>query len=460
MRQFNILLKYEWLNFRADRGLVLMVALVFAAGLYGIYYGSTEISRQRKNIADLQVLEQHNVEEMKEKFPEETDAGNVGYYHSAFAVHPPDSWASLSLGQRDVNPYYIKLRLLGLQAQLYDSENVNPLKVLSGNFDLAFVLVYLFPLLIIALSFNVLSGEKEQGTLPLLLSQPISLPLVVGAKLSFRGLLVLGMALLLSGLAMAWGQVEPDQRVLLWLGVVVLSCLFWLGVAFLVAALHQGSAFNAVTLLGVWLLLTIVLPSLLNVYVAVRQPVPQGLELTVQQREEVHSGWDKPKEEVLQKFFARYPQWTDTTTIQERFAWRWYYAMHEVGDMSVEELARQYKASLQERHRLTQQFNVVAVPVNVQGIFNALAAADLPGHLQFLQSAEAYHAQLKAFYYPFLFRQVNFTHADYAREPDHSFTPTPDFGTAYSGLLKLLLAVGLVFGVGWVVMRVKQGSVR
>jgi ABC-2 type transport system permease protein len=460
MNQFRILIKYEWLNFRADRGLLLMVALVFSAGLYGIYYGSTEIARQRQNLADLEVLERHNVEEMKVKFPEATDAGNVGYYHSVFAVHPPNSWASLSLGQRDVNPYYIKLRLLGLQAQLYDSENVNPLKVLSGNFDLAFVLVYLFPLLIMALSFSVLSGEKEQGTLPLLLSQPISLSLVVGAKLSFRGMLVIGMALLLSVLAMAWAQVEPDGRVLLWLGAVVLYCLFWLGVAFLVAALHQGSAFNAVTLLGVWLLLTIVLPSLLNVYVALRQPVPQGLELTVRQREEVHSGWDKPKEEVLQKFFARYPEWTDTTTIRERFAWRWYYAMHEVGDMSVEDLASQYKTSLQERHRLTQQLNVVAVPVNVQGIFNALAASDLPGHLRFLQSAEDYHAQLKAFYYPFLFRQVNFTHADYAREPDHAFTPSPDFGTAYSGLVKLLMGVALVLGAGAVVMRVKQGGVR
>ncbi|GAB3535948.1 hypothetical protein GCM10027443_25600 [Pontibacter brevis] len=212
MKRFRILIKYEWLNFRADKGLLILTLLTLFAGLYGIYYGTTEIERQRENIAALDVLTEHNVEEMKEKFPGDADAGDIGYYHSTFAVNHPGSWAGLSMGQRDVNPYYIKLRLLNLQSQLYESENINPLKVLSGNFDLAFVLVYLFPLLIIGLCFNILSAEKEQGTLPLLLSQPIGLPLLVGAKLMFRMILVLGLALLLSVAAFVWGQVTPDVR--------------------------------------------------------------------------------------------------------------------------------------------------------------------------------------------------------------------------------------------------------
>ena len=63
-----------------------------------------------------------------------------------------------------------------------------------GRFDLAFVTVYLLPLLVLALSFNVLSEEREQGTLALTLSQPVSARDVVGAKLAFRALLVVGLA--------------------------------------------------------------------------------------------------------------------------------------------------------------------------------------------------------------------------------------------------------------------------
>lgn len=460
MKAFWILIKFEWLNFRADRGLTILTTLTLMAGIYGIYYGNTEIQRQHENIAALQVLEEYNIKELKVKYPGETDAGDIAYYHPTFAVHEPTTWASLSMGQRDVNPYYLKLRLLGIQAQLYDSENVNPQKVLTGNFDLSFVLVYLFPLLIIALCFNILSAERELGTLPLLLSQPISLPVVVGAKLLFRLLLVAGMALLLSVGAMLLAQVQPDSRVFLWLAVALLYCLFWFGVALLVAVLQKNSAFNAVLLLGVWLLLTIIIPGLLNVYVTVKQPVPQGMELTIKQREEVNAGWDKPKEEILNKFFARYPQWTDTTTIKERFVWRWYYAMHEVGDMSVEEMARDYKAGLLQRQKLVAQLNVLSVPVNVQGIFNAMAATDLPAHLAFLQSAETYHVALKKFYYPFLFNQVAFTHSDFDEEPDHTFTASPDTGTIHSGLYKLVLSVLLVFVIGILLLRRTKVSVK
>ncbi|WP_207431645.1 ABC transporter permease [Sabulibacter ruber] len=460
MKKFWILIKYEWLNFRADKGLLILVTLTLLAGLYGIYYGTTEVQRQQQNIAGLEKLTEHNVEELKAKYPEGTDAGDIGYYHSTFAVHHPDSWASLALGQRDVNPYYIKLRLLNLQSQLYDTENINPQKVLAGNFDLSFVLVYLFPLLIIGLCFNILSIEKEQGTLPLLLSQPISLPLIVGAKLTFRMLVVLGLGLLLSILAMIWGKVLPDGRVALWLGVVVLYCLFWFAVAFLVAALQKNSAFNAVTLLGVWLLLTIVIPALLNVYVSIKQPVPQALALTIQQREVVHGGWDKPKRETMDKFFALYPQWRDTTEIKERFVWRWYYAFHHLGDVAVQDLATQYKQTLLARHELVQKLNVLSVPVNVQGIFNAMAGSDLPSYVQFLQSATRYHDRLREFYYPFLFRQITFTHADFAREPRHSFASAPDMKSATAGLLKLLVSVGIVFGAGLLLFRWKTASVK
>ena len=116
MNKFRIIIKYEWLNFRADKGLLLITLLTLFTGLYGIYYGTTEISRQRQHLADLTKITAHDVENMKVKFPGEADAGDVGYYHATCAVNHPDSWVSLSLGQRDINPYYIKLRLLNLQS--------------------------------------------------------------------------------------------------------------------------------------------------------------------------------------------------------------------------------------------------------------------------------------------------------------------------------------------------------
>ncbi|WP_426061735.1 DUF3526 domain-containing protein [Hymenobacter sp. B1770] len=91
--------------------------------------------------------------------------------------------------------------------------------------------------------------------------------------------------------------------------------------------------------------------------------------------------------------------------------------------------------------------------INAQTSLNALAGTDLPTHLQFQSSARTYHDALRAYYYPFLFRQVSFTHADYAREPRHSFTSQPELPTAYRGLGKLLLTVAATFTLGLVLLR-------
>ena len=460
MRTFWILFAAEWRHFKAAKGLVLLTSLVLLVGLYGIYYGTFEINRQRRHLAELPALARHNVEELKVKFPGEADAGEIGYYHTTFAVHHPTPWASLSLGQRDVNPYYLKLRLLGLQGQLYASENVNPTKALSGNFDLAFVLVYLFPLLIIALCFNLLSSEKEQGILTLLLAQPVSAATLVAAKLAFRVALVVGLVLVLSAVAMLWAQVPPDGRVGLWLALVVLYCLFWFAVAFLVTSWQRTSAFNAVALVGVWLVLVVLVPGLLNVFVSAARPVPQGLELTIKQREEIHGGWDKPKTETMNRFFALYPQFRDTVTIKERFVWRWYYAFQHLGDQSVQELAAAYTNGLRQRYELVNRLSWLSPAINTQTSLNALAGTDLPAHLAFQQSATRYHDALRGFYYPYLFNKVAFTHADYAKEPTHTFTSPSEPATALGGLGKLLVSTGAVLVAGLLLFRARPVNPR
>ena len=453
MRQFRLLLYYEYLHFRAAKGLVLLTGLLLAVGLYGIFYGTTEVARQRQHLAELPALARHNVAELQAKFPGPADAGEVGYYRYTFAVHQPTPWAGLALGQRDVNPYYIKLRLLGLQGQLYASENVNPSQALSGNFDLAFVLVYLFPLLVIALSFNMLSSEKEQGILTLLLAQPVRPGVVLGAKLAFRFGLVLGLAGLLSGIGLAWARVPLDGRVGLWLALTGLYCLFWLGVALLVTAWQRSSAFNAVALLGAWLLLLVLVPSLLQVYVSVARPLPHGIALTMQQREEIHAGWDRPKAATMQRFFAAYPQYRDTATIRERFVWRWYYAFQYLGDKSVAPLAAAYADGLRQRHDLAGRLDWLSPALAAQTSLQALAGTDLPAHLAFQQSATRYHDALRAFYYPFLFNKTPFTHAEYARVPTHTFTSPPALGTAQKGCWQLLLSVVSVYALGVALLR-------
>ncbi|WP_342644819.1 DUF3526 domain-containing protein [Mucilaginibacter sp. CSA2-8R] len=446
-KALKTLLYAEWLNFKTEKSLLLFALLILLAGGYGIYSGHAEIQRQRANIAHLDTLYRDNIAELKTKYPNTADAGDIGYYHTTFARHMPDSWAALSIGQRDVNPYYLKLRLLAVQNQLYSSENTNPDKLATGSFDLAFVLVFLLPLFIIAICFNLFSAEKERGTLALVLSQPISLSTFLFGKLLFRFGLVVLLVVLLIAAGIAFTSAQPDGRILVWLGAATLYSLFWFGVCYAFIVLKKSSAFNAICLLGVWLLLAIILPAVINVVLQVQQPVTEGLALTLKQREEVHGGWDKPKDETLKHFFTHYPQYRNTSPVTDRFAWKWYYAFQELGDRSVESLYHTYLSKLQSRAGLANRLSMVSAPATLQVLLNAAGGTDLQAHLAFVQSAWQFHHRLKAFYYPFLFSDKPFLHADYDGEPRHVYQSRPDADTFNMAMLTLLVSTVVIFAI-------------
>lgn len=160
----------------------------------------------------------------------------------------------------------------------------NPLSFLAGRFDLSFVIVYLFPLIILALSYNMLSGEREQGTLQLLLSQPIGLRSIALGKAALRALVIFGLValtpligLILSGADWRGGGFLP--RLLLWVVAVAVYGVFWVALALIVNARGASSATNAVALAACWLLLALIIPSMLNVTVSSLYPVPSRAEL-------------------------------------------------------------------------------------------------------------------------------------------------------------------------------------
>src|SRR5690606_2719667 len=86
------------------------------------------------------------------------------------AALPHVSWASIAVGQRDLLPQSI---VVNSEARLGDAgaeDSGSLARRVNGAFDLAFVMVYLLPLLVISLSFDLIGAERERGTLAMVLS--------------------------------------------------------------------------------------------------------------------------------------------------------------------------------------------------------------------------------------------------------------------------------------------------
>ncbi len=199
------------------------------------------------------------------------------------ATKPPSATAAISIGQSDILPSYLKVQWKPMFKQTNTDEIENPQNLSHGPFDLGFVLIYLYPLLIIALSYNALSSERESGTQVLLLSQPVSVGQFIVGKLTIRGVLVIGGAVIVSigGLLITSPDVLQGS---LWkpgaLAVaLVLYGLFWFGLAVLVNAAGKQSATNALIMIAAWILLVLVGPAALNMTTKALYPLPSRIEM-------------------------------------------------------------------------------------------------------------------------------------------------------------------------------------
>lgn len=418
--------------------LVLLLILTSLSVLAGL----STVARQNTTIDRVAAAHQQDLAAVAAEYGKpDSDAGYSAYYTFHLTSDRPSDLAFAALGQRDIQPYVLRVRLLGLQAQLYESEVINPELALPGPFDFAFVLIYLAPLIVIALMHDLVTGEREAGRLRLLASLPSRPGRLWLRRASLR--YGLGLLALLLPLGVGGGVAGASPTGVAALSLIaVLYLAFWFGLSLLVAARGKTSAGAATALVGCWIVLTLLIPAAANATITRAIPVARGVDLTLAQREAVHHAWDIPKEETFRPFFVKRPEWRDTPPVTERFHWKWYYAMHEIGDDAVAPQLAEYRNALAERQAWTSALGWVSPAAVVQTLAHRIADTDLAAHLAYQDSIIAFHDRLKTFYYPYMFEERPFDRPDFAALP--TYQGRPGTGSLPSSPLVALMLLAVV----------------
>lgn len=409
-------LLHEWRLLTRSRLALCALALLLLLSTLAVLSGLREIASQRLTLDRLAQLQQQDMAAQAGRHAQSGDAGSVAYYGFHATWDAPSSTAFLALGLRDAAPYVLRVRALALQAQLHEGEIFNPELALAGRFDFAFVLVYLVPLFLIALLYDLVSGERESGRLGTLQAMPGTGRRLWLRRAGLRCALVLACVMLpaLAG-ALAGGAAAGA------LATVLLSAtayvVFWSGLCLVVATLGGSSVANAMALMGCWAVLTLVLPTLANAALSRTIPVSQGVELMLAQRQTVHGAWDLPREQTMERFFRNHPEWRDTAPLPAGFHWKWYYAFQQLGDESVAPQFAAYRAGLQARQAWTGRLGWLLPGVGVQAALHRQAGTDLLAQLAYHDDIAAFHARLRAFLYPYLFEDRAFGAQDFAAQP-------------------------------------------
>ena len=190
--------------------------------------------------------------------------------------------------QAQMPPLPSEVLVRGLSADVNLSEfDDDPLPVMFPLVDLVFVVTILMSLIALIFAYDSVSGEKEDGTLKLMLANGFPRPQVILAKIAGGGLtllvpyvmsLVVGLLVILVHPGVDWSSADWGALGLITVGTVLYVMLFYaLGV--FISARHQASSASIMTSLLVWVLLVLVVPSLSPYIASFLAPTPSRIQV-------------------------------------------------------------------------------------------------------------------------------------------------------------------------------------
>jgi ABC-2 type transport system permease protein len=413
--------RFELRMLVADRTLWLTLALLALLLMYGLCNGIEQTRLRDETAAQTEEQDRAKIARLADSlkrmyagdflpddpFANPVDPSAVGFGIGAtHAILPSAPLAPLAFGQSDMQPNEYRITVDSRVNFMQDAEIENPWNLLNGRFDLAFVITFLLPLLVFAISYNVLSAEREQGTLRLLLSQPLTLRTVLLAKLTVRALLLLGVAVVLPLVLLLVFHADARESpagLLAWPGLVLAYGSFWFALCAAINSLARSSAFNAMTLVGLWVLLVLVLPLLLNLVVNLAHPAPSRIELATQTRiatirnlNALAERFGREYEHVNRPELLR-PK-DGKLAVPERM--RAFFLEAHTLDADLDALMDRFDAQLERQQSLVDRWGFVSPAVTVHEGLADLSGNGAERYLEFQRQIKEHHDAWKAWFAP------------------------------------------------------------
>ena len=449
----------EWRLLAADRALRVVLGVFAVLFVYALANGMAWARFQEQTVEAARTGNAERVEALEQEL---ADIANGGRPSSPFrdprapnvlggargartAVLEPGPLTALAVGQSDLLPYYYDVSIYTNEASFQQNGEVeNPLNLMVGRFDLAFVAVYLLPLLVLALSYSVLSEEREQGTLALTLSQPVSARDVVLAKLAFRAVVVVGLAAAVSLLGiLATGGFGSPGRVLLWCGTVTVYALFWFALAAWVNGLRRSSAWNATALVGAWLVLVVVLPAAVNIAAGLLHPLPSRVEMITAQREASNDAVNQ-RSELLARYLEDHPEMAGGVVAEEPGLGALAWAATDAVNSRLEEVTAVHDARRADQLAVVRRYRFLSPALLAQEVLVDAAGTGDARFARFRSQVRAFADEWRQFFVPAILASERMDAGVLPDVPVFSFVDEEPADVARRAVVPLFVLGGLV----------------
>jgi ABC-2 type transport system permease protein len=361
--------------------------------------------------------------------PQGTNAGAVGAETAAFVALPPTGLAALAIGQSDVQLNYLPVRMGTTLDMVKNLEIENPVNLQTGPLDVAFVVIFLLPIFILAMTYDLLSSEKERGTLAMILAHPVSLRALVASKIAARAAVLLAVVLGCGLLALltvgtALDSAETWQRFGGWVVATLLYGVFWFALAVLVNVYGRSSATNGTILAGAWLVLVVIVPTVVSLVATTIYPAPSRMDLIVAAREAQTEG-EKSMDQSLNRFYSEH---LETVPVGDQRAMD-FLTLAQANAASIEKallpLYEQFSAQITRQEALVQRFQYVSPAIMMQLALNEASGTSTGRYQDFLQQAFRFRKEWNSYFAERFLKREPLRPADYDQFPRFSYQPEP-----------------------------------
>jgi ABC-2 type transport system permease protein len=436
-------LKLELRLLARDRGAWVIMALFALALFYGWTNGVRVAQEQREMAIVLSKDAAAFREQVRQALAQQAIDPKAVAGRGGTAILPPAPLPLLAIGQSDLTPNYESVVLWRLNAPDEQRAEIdNPTHLLAGRFDLAFVLVWLYPLCLLALLYDLLARDRESGTLRLGLAQGVTAGRWLQQRAFARALPILILALLATLATIAFAGWGGKLRLAFAVVLVMAYGLFWVALAAAVNAVVRHAASAAASLGTLWVVIVLVAPTLLNVVVESLHPTPARPELVAAARQ-ASTAAEQRGGDLLNSFYRDHPELAPSG-LQADLAAQHLAVQEEVG-RAIAPVRQKFDAQLARQQAVVHRWRFVSPAITMQEALTDLAGTGYWRYRLFRTQVDEFKQEVLAYYAPKIHRREALTVADYDRLPRFSFREEKTgawLGRTTAGLLGLLLLAG------------------
>ena len=364
------------------------------------------------------------------------------------AVAAPGPLADFSQGVTDVHPFTARVSLWRSVDRLFGNYQFqSPNEIRAGKLDLAFAVLFIMPLLMIALAFGALSHDRDSDRLGLLLSHPISVRELVRSKLFVRlgAVFAILVVFLLAGLFIGAGGVPDGERLGrfgFWFLAASGYFAFWAGAVHWFVSLNRKSETTAMMMTGFWVLNSLVGPAVLAAAAQLIHPAPSQMAFLSTAREVSNEAY-RSRADVMEGMLLDHPELTvENYTIPEYI--RVSYLVNETVDRAVEPVLKEFEAVQDRRQSFLSLVQYAAPAALAMRSMNEISSTDLARQVRFEGEVRDYKRAIARHVEAKVLAGERLTVAEIDAVPVYSFRES-DLGAVARSVL---FPVGYLFGLG------------